>query len=430
MKANTFKSVLKKYVTLKNFIFLFIIIYTIAPFVSQITSRFFTTYFYMGIVVVAVFLVFGACRLQNVNDLVFLVLPFIAFELLEMSISDEKSILLVGYRALLFIMPLCLGYYLKKNDFPIAVYVAVTLVTYAITAVTTIVGCMQNPGAARILATIKTSDDPLLVYFNWANIGGYSFVYAAVLLYPATIIAFKRRRIRLIFALIPAVLLFTMSIQAEYALSLTLLVFTSALFFIKRNLTQKGFFRLAVLFFATIIFFSSMLVALLNYVGRMTGNEEMTQKLTAIFSGQDSLNSLEDNRFSLYMYSLDLFIKNPIFGTYFSGNHVTGGHSFILDSLAHYGVVGAVLLFLMYRAIYKTFYQPFCEKDGYGFVIYAFLLPPILSFINTGMWLFNLCFFMPLFLMAIYGKDFSEKRLGAKYPRPAKNKWKEKADSI
>ena len=430
MKANTLKSVLKKHVTVKNFIFLFIIIYTIAPIVSQITSTFFTTYFYMAIVVTAVFLVFGACRLQNINDLVFLVLPFIAFEMLEMLITDEKSILLVGYRALLFIMPLCLGYYIKKNDFPVAVYVGVTIATYAITAITTVVGCMQNPGAARILATIKTSDDPLLVYFNWANIGGYSFVYSAVLLYPAAIIAYKRRKIRLIVALIPAVMLFTMSVQAEYALSLTLLVFTSALFFIKRNLTQKGFIRLAVFLLLAVVFFSSLFVALMNYVGRMTGNEEMTQKLTAIFSGQDSLNSLEDDRLSLYMYSVDLFIKNPLFGTFFSGNHVTGGHSFILDSLAHYGAVGAVLLFLMYRAIYKTFYQPFCEKDGYGFVIYAFLLPVILSLVNTGMWLGNICFFMPLFLIAIYGKDFSEKRLSAKYPRPAKDRWKEKADQI
>ena len=429
MKANTFKSVLKKYATLKNLIFLFIIVYTIAPIVSQITSTFLTTYFYMAIVVAAVLLVFGACRLKNIRELVLLVLPFMVFELLETSISDESSMLLIGYRALLFITPVCLGYYLIKNDFPVTVYVTAATAAYAITAVTTIVGCMANPGAARVLATIKTSDDPLLIFFNWANIGGYTFVYSAVIVFPAVIIAFKRRRIRFIFALIPAVLLFTMSIQAEYALSLTLLVFTSALFFIKRNLTQKGFIKLAVFLIVAVIFFSGVFVALLNYVGRMTGNEEMTQKLTAIFSGQDSLNSLEDNRFSLYIYSVDLFLKNPIFGTYLSGNHVTGGHSFVLDSLAHYGLVGGVLLFLMYRAIYKTFYMPFCEKEGYGFVIYAFLLPIILSFVNTGMWLFNLCFLMPMYLIAIYGKDYSQKRLGPKYPRPAKDKWKEIADS-
>ena len=429
MKANTFKSVLKKYVSLKNFIFLFIIIYTITPIVAQMTSSFLTTYFYMAVVVAAILLVFGACRLQNIRELILLVLPFIVFELLEISISDESSMLLIGYRALLFIMPLCLGYYLIKNDFPISVYVTVTLVAYAITAVTTIIGCIRNPGAARILATIKTSNDPVLILFNWANIGGYSFVYSAVLLYPALIIAYKRRKIKLIFALIPTVLLFMVSVQAEYALSLTLLVFTSALFFIKRNLTQKGFFRLLIVFLVAVIFFSSVFITLMNYVGQLTGNEEITQKITAIFSGQDQLNSLEDNRYSLYMYSVDLFLKNPLFGTFFSGNNVTGGHSFILDALAHYGLVGAALLFLMYRAIYKTFYMPFCEKDGYGFVIYAFLLPLVLSLVNTGMWLFDLCFLMPLFLIAVYGKDYSQKRLGAKYPRPAKDKWKERADT-
>ena len=429
MKATTFKTVVKQYVTLKNFIFLFISIYTIMPIVSQITSSFLTTYFYMAIVVAAVLLIFGACRLQNIRELVFLILPFIAFEILEIMISNESSMLLIGYRALLFVLPVCLGYYIKNNDFPEKVYVAAAATAYLITMVTTYIGCARFPGAARTLATIKTSDDPLAIFYNWQNIGGYSFVYSAVLLYPALIIAFKRRKLKPALTIIPAVMLFLLSVQAEYALSLTFLVFTSALFFIRRNLTQKGFFRLVIVFFVAVIFFSSVFVTLLNYVGQLTGNEEITQKITAIFSGQDTLNSLEDNRYSLYMYSIDLFLKNPLFGTFLSGHHTTGGHSFILDSLAHYGLVGGVLLFLMYRSIYKTFYMPFCEKEGYGFVIYAFILPIALSLINTGMWLFNLCFFMPMFLITIYGKDYSKKRLGPKYPRPAKDKWKEIADS-
>lgn len=40
----------------------------------------------MAIVVAAVLLVFGACRLQNIRELILLVLPFIVFELLEISI--------------------------------------------------------------------------------------------------------------------------------------------------------------------------------------------------------------------------------------------------------------------------------------------------------------------------------------------------------
>ena len=87
MKANTFKTVLKKYVSLKNFIFLFIIIYTITPIVAQMTSSFLTTYFYMAVVVAAILLVFGACRLQNIRELILLVLPFIVFDLIKIVIA-------------------------------------------------------------------------------------------------------------------------------------------------------------------------------------------------------------------------------------------------------------------------------------------------------------------------------------------------------
>ena len=109
-----------------------------------------------------------------------------------------------------------------------------------------------------------------------------------------------------------------------------------------------------------------------------------------------------------------------------TGYHITGGHSFILDSLAHYGLVGAAILFFMYRAIYNEFYRPFSDKAGYGFVIYSFLMPLGLSVVNTGMWQQNLCVFMPMFLMAIYGKEFAPESAIPKYPRASAAKLRKK----
>ena len=427
MKTNTLKFLLKPYLTIKNLIFIFIIIYTVSPFVAQVTSTFLKTYFYMAIVVLAVALVFGTCRLKNISELVFLIAPFLLFEMLEVNTTDESNILIVGYRVLLFFLPVCVGYYIKTNNVPIKIYTVVTVLVYFITAITTYFGCMRNPGAARTLATIASSQDPIAVFYNWQNIGGYTFVYSAVLLYPALIIAFKRRKFHLVISLLGTAMLFMVSIQAEYALSLTLLIFTTSLYFIKRDLSRDGFIKIAVILIITVVFFSSVLVALMNYVGTVTGNEEMTEKMVAIFSGNDALDELDDNRASLYWFSFNLFLTHPLFGTFPTGYHVTGGHSFILDTLAHYGLVGATLLFLMYRGIFKVFYYPFSDRDGYGFVIYSFLLPIGLSTVNTGMWLQNLCIFMPMFLMMIYGKDFVETKRIPKYPRekPAIMKQKE-----
>ena len=140
-------------------------------------------------------------------------------------------------------------------------------------------------------------------------------------------------------------------------------------------MSRDGFIKLAFGLLIAIAFFSSVIVALLTYIGNMTGNEEMTEKMVAIFSGKDALEGLEDKRSTLYWFSFRLFLRNPVFGTMPTGYHITGGHSFILDSLAHYGLVGAAILFFMYRAIYNEFYRPFSDKAGYGFVIYSFLMP-------------------------------------------------------
>ena len=426
MKPTTVWSLIKPYLTIKNIIFLFIVIYSVSPFVSQITSRFATTYAYMLMVVAMVALVFGTCRLNNIHRLVFLITPFVLFELLEPFTTDEKNILLVGYRILLFMLPVCMGFYLKTNDFPLKLYTAVTVGIFVITTVTTYIGCIRNPGAARTLATTATSQDPIAVYYNYQNIGGYTFVYSAVLLYPALIIAFKRRRFHLAVSLIGTIMLLMVSAKSAYALSLTLLIMTTTLYFIKRDLSRDGFIKLAFGLLIAIAFFSSVIVALLTYIGNMTGNEEMTEKMVAIFSGKDALEGLEDKRSTLYWFSFRLFLRNPVFGTMPTGYHITGGHSFILDSLAHYGLVGAAILFFLYRAIYNEFYRPFSDKAGYGFVIYSFLMPLGLSVVNTGMWQQNLCVFMPMFLMAIYGKEFAPESAIPKYPRASAAKLRKK----
>ena len=402
MKPTTVWSLIKPYLTIKNIIFLFIVIYSVSPFVSQITSRFATTYAYMLMVVAMVALVFGTCRLNNIHRLVFLITPFVLFELLETFTTDEKNILLTIGGTIT-----CSGNTMVLKSRLCG-------------------GRIRNPGAARTLATTATSQDPIAVYYNYQNIGGYTFVYSAVLLYPALIIAFKRRRFHLAVSLIGTIMLLMVSAKSAYALSLTLLIMTTTLYFIKRDLSRDGFIKLAFGLLIAIAFFSSVIVALLTYIGNMTGNEEMTEKMVAIFSGKDALEGLEDKRSTLYWFSFRLFLRNPVFGTMPTGYHITGGHSFILDSLAHYGLVGAAILFFMYRAIYNEFYRPFSDKAGYGFVIYSFLMPLGLSVVNTGMWQQNLCVFMPMFLMAIYGKEFAPESAIPKYPRASAAKLRKK----
>ncbi len=186
-----------KKVNIKLIIGIYIIVYTISPLINQATSIFLTTYFYMIVVVTAVAFTFLTCRLKYIREFVLMLVPFVLFEALEIFTSDNSNVLLRGYQVLLFMMPVCLGFYILKDTDAQAqgsmkVFSVVIVITFLVTAVTTIIGCINNPNAARILATTATSQDSTAVNFNWQNIGGFTFVYSCTLLYPLVILGFKQ----------------------------------------------------------------------------------------------------------------------------------------------------------------------------------------------------------------------------------------------
>ena len=409
MIAPKLKKTVKK-INIKFIIVIYILVFSISPFVQQATSRYLTTYFYMVIVVVTVIFTFVTCSIKNIREYILLLIPFILFQSLDILTTPNSNILLRGYQIVLFMLPVCLGYYIikkyeKDGVGSNRVFTAVIILTYLITLVTTIVGCINNPNAARVLATTASSDDPTAVSYNWQNIGGYTFVYSCTLLYPLLVLSFKRRKLSLILVIAFAAAEFMLAINTEYTISLMLILFSSLLFFLPSNLTSKKFIIISVVTVVLVVVFSSIIAVIMQRIGEMIGNEMMAEKMTAVFSGKEAMDSMEDRRVDRYMLSLETFIKNPLFGSMFSGDMVKGGHSFILDTLSQYGLVGGVLLGFMYWRIFRIFYKPFKDKLGFGFVIWLFIQPIVLSTLNTDMWLNNLCLFSPIMLISIFGVD-------------------------
>ena len=412
-----------KKVNIKLIIGIYIIVYTISPLINQATSIFLTTYFYMIVVVTAVAFTFLTCRLKYIREFVLMLVPFVLFEALEIFTSENSNVLLRGYQVLLFMMPVCLGFYILKDTDAQAqgsmkVFSVVIVITFLVTAVTTIIGCINNPNAARILATTATSQDSTAVNFNWQNIGGFTFVYSCTLLYPLVILGFKQKKLPLVLVIGFTVVEFALAINTEYTISLMLIMFSSLLFLLPRDLSPKKFIIISIVAVILIVIFSSMIAVFMDYVGQLIGKEMMGEKMMAVFSGKEAMDSMDDRRMDRYSLSLETFLNNPLFGCFLSGriDGKLGGHSFILDVLGKYGLFGAVILFFLYRSIYKTFYRPFNERLGFGFVIWLFAQPIVLSFLNTGMWLNNLCLFSPILLIMIFGVEKNdESALDSKY---------------
>ena len=395
-------------ISVKDLVVVFIIIYTVSPLIQQAISQYLTTYFYMAVIVVAVAYTFIVCPLDKIKEYTFLLVPFIAFEILEMLHNNNPNTLMTGYQILLFMLPICIGYYVIHQKRHLSLYTVTIFAVYIITLVTTIVGCINNPSAARTLATTATSQDATAVKYNWQNIGGFNFVYSCTLLYPLVILGFKRQKLPVAVTVLLAAAEFALAINTEYTISFMLMMFTTLLFLLPKDLSVKQFVGAALIGVVAVALFSKVIAGVMNFIGNYIGNPTMGEKMTAVFSGQEAMDSMEDRRVDRYMKSIQSFLQNPLFGTLFTtGKQGAGGHSQILDTLAQYGIVGGGLMFFMYRALFKVFYKPFVKKEGFGFVMWLFLQPIVLSTLNPGMWLQNLCMMAPITLCAIFSADDS-----------------------
>lgn len=314
-------------------------------------------------------------------------------------------------------MPAFIGYYLVTHPFYSQVYTSVIVIAYLVTGITTVIGCMKYPDAARILASTETSQDPIAVMYSWMNIGGYGFVYSMVLLYPFVVLAFKMKRLRLIPMILITVVMFVTVISAEYTYAFMLMMITALMLILPRDISIKRFILLMLVFTLAVFLFRTTVAAIISAIGDYLGNSAMTDKINVIFLGKESVEGFDDDRGALYMLSIESFLKNPLFGSLPSGNALTGGHSFILDNLARFGLVGGGLMIFMYRGIWRVFFRPLKGQPGYCLVFWAFVQPILLSSINTGMWLENLCLYPPILLCCIYGNEFYLKQSETK-PTP------------
>ncbi len=388
-----------------DFLIIIILCYGVAPIVSRAISTFLTTYFYMALILFTALYILVYKKGKSFSECLLILSPFIGWKILVYLIGAE-SIVNWGYGSLLELIPLLLGYYIMKDTgFNSKVFSVIIFIACVLTLITTVIGLNVYPDASRYLATVSDASEGQNVLYEWINIGGYSFVYTIVLLYPILILYYKRGKIKLLPTIILSLAMLILLLNSTYTIALLLFIISSLLFFMKRDFKAKD---LAIfLIFAVLLYivFSSFMSDFLYWLGDIVDNKEITPRLQALAGGREGLESSDDNRLELYLLSLNTFLDNPLFGTLFEGGVGIGGHSFVLDYLAQFGILGLVLLVAMYYIIYRNFYKPYRKQKGYGFVIWIFFQTIILSFINTGMWLMVLAGFVPIFLKCLYGEQ-------------------------
>lgn len=380
-----------------------VIIYSVMPVLSVFISSYITTYAYMLLVVFLLGFIVLSGGFRRINSLIYVVLPFLIY-IGCTYFTKTNSLVLWGYQSMIFLMPVIIGYYyVNYRPENISLFAKILIVAILITAITTIIGLIQFPGAARILATIAESDDSAAVEYWWHNIGGYYFVYTVVLSYPLVIYSYKQKKISLLIALVLTSTVFIVVIASEYATALLFILLTSLLYLTKRELTPKNILVLAIIGFIFILLFSSFFSYLLESVANMFKSDTIRERLLALAGGKDALETFDDKRIWLYRNNINLFLNNPLFGTMFDTGEGTAGHSQMLITLAQHGILGGFTVFFIYRNIYRLFFSPFRNVPGYGYYFLIFVESIILSSINTGFFFIILTLFAPILFYHISG---------------------------
>lgn len=382
-----------------------VLAYHIMPIVSRFFSAYLTTYAYLAVVLVTILSVLLIGKQDFIVGMLPILLPLLMLNVL-IYFSTSPALVLWGYTLLLDILAFMLGIYiLQFYDYKlIRILTFFILILYGITALTTIIGLNENPDAARYLATVADASEEDSVRYGFMNIGGFQFVYAVALIYPAIVYGFKRKKIHVAVLVIYAVLDFLLVVNSGYTIALLLFIASTVFVFFRKDLTVKSVIIIFVVTLLASLLVFPLVSYLLNALADVIGNETIAERLRDLAGGREGLEASEDNRLALYMTSITSFLTHPIFGGMFNGVSI-GGHSEILDKIAQYGVFGLLALVLIYRAIYRMFFKVYKNQTGYGYVFWIFMQAVILSVLNPGMWIYQLALMIPVILAYINQKE-------------------------
>lgn len=278
---------------------------------------------------------------------------------------------------------------------------------FVITALTTSYGCSIFPNASRAMAngTFAEMESDIVTMYRSMNIGSFQFVYTLVLMIPVILCCnlsvFKNRYWG--YGII-GLFLYTIY-QTQYTTALLLAVVSTAYLVLpvshNPKTARKWLIGIVAVFFVSL----PIIGDLLSFFAGIIGSEQMSQRFSELSLSISGQQLDEDSDFGTRLYlwnkSLTTFFSHILTGVYFttdiaSASKYVGGHSFILDSMARFGIVGLMLIIWMFKKLYKLFVKPFSNRNDYIFVLTAFVLNIVQCLVNTVSIEVVFVFLMPL----------------------------------
>lgn len=283
------------------------------------------------------------------------------------------------------------------------------LICFIITSITTIYGCITFPSAARLLANgnfvVENAD--LVAIYRGMNIGDFQFVYTLVLIIPVVLCVcrnYLRHKIAGYFIL--ALFLYTIY-KTQYTTALLLSIAAVSFLIIPATHYSRRPVAWLASFIVIAVIASPLFSGVLLYVSSAFQGEVLTERLSelSMYVGGRDLDESTDygTRLSLWGLSLDTFLKYFFTGVYFVTKRsqaymYIGGHSFILDTMARFGIVGFLLLIWMFMTLYKLYIKPYRQRPEYIYILVVYAINIVQCLLNTLSIVIVFVFLIPLLL--------------------------------
>jgi len=282
------------------------------------------------------------------------------------------------------------------------------LIMYMITAVTTYIGTINYPGAARMMATLSNTD---LLYHTYVkkNIGNFTFVYELLLLLPLLIYLTKSKWLQPVLGYLLIALTGVVIVATEYGMAV-LLYCVSLLLLVPRKLTTK---RLMIILMVVLVVFvvgADSIAVLFERLSDSVDSETLSERFLVVaetLKGEDKLSSATGMaRIELYTKSLKGFRDTAFLGKWDIGS--VGGHSFVFDTLGCYGLLGIVGMIIVFFTIYKLCLKPYQQEDFFPYMLCTCLLGVALMVLNPKIYPFIFLCVLPLFGTTLKSRERSE----------------------
>lgn len=302
--------------------------------------------------------------LKGFDRLFLLTLVFLIYSNLVGSVLRENYITQFVQLSIFLLCIHISWYILIRRPNNLSILIISILSLNLITLVLTYIELGQTPEVARLLSNSNEISNEIIS----RGIGGYGLVYSNVLMFPVLVIGLKSwftKQTRLKFVWITRILLLlnmvTISLlimKAGYTIAVLLLIIQAVFLLLFRRASPRFYLTGMIIMGIVVTLFMLMQEYQEEIKGLVEGTfyEQKVNDILATLHNESSEGSV-GGRTERYVFSLEAFVKSPLFGKLIPNNAFIGGHSTILDTFGRFGLFLGVLLIVILTYVPVKLYK-------------------------------------------------------------------------